>query len=311
MRNLNLDQLQTFATVIEHASFSAAARALNLTQPAVSMQVKDLEERLGVQLVERTGRRILATAAGRDLLQHVQTIQRESERAVQTMRRHRDGWLGQVRIGASTTALIYHMPPVLQHLRSKHPNVEIRVVTGTTTTIVDQLMRNALDLGVVTLPIAEANLDITPILTEPLVAIFAASANHLPKMVSPAAFVEMGPMLELPRAQVRGLIDQWLTAGGTAARPLMELDNIEAIKTIVAAGLGASIVPGVVVTGDHADHRLVVRPLDPPLERTLAIVERRGEAIDAARARVKAALLGLAARPQFRVTKRAVLSRSG
>jgi DNA-binding transcriptional LysR family regulator len=129
--------------------------------------------------------------------------------------------------------------------------------------------------------------------------------------ISPDDFAELGPMLELPRAQVRRLIDQWLAAGGKAVRPLMELDNIEAIKTIVAAGLGASIVPHVVVTGVHANDRLDVRPLDPPLTRTLAIVERRRQSADAARERVKEALLALA-RPEAEIPKkRAALSRSG
>jgi DNA-binding transcriptional LysR family regulator len=310
MRNLNLDQLQTFATVIEHGSFSAAARVLNLTQPAVSMQVKELEERLGVQLVERATRRILPTAAGRDLLEHIRRLQRESAHALHTMRRHKDGWLGQVRIGASTTALIYHMPPVLQHLKFHHPNIEVRVATGTTTTIVEMLSHNHIDLGLVTLPITDADVDVTSLLTESLVAIVPAGTPGLPAKISPDDFVELGPMLELPRAQVRRLIDQWLSASGKAARPLMELDNIEAIKTIVAAGLGASIVPNVVVSGVHANERLDIRPLDPPLTRTLAIVERRRQGADAARERVKEALLTLAQRPAEIPRKRVAVSRS-
>jgi DNA-binding transcriptional LysR family regulator len=275
MRNLNLDQLQTFATVVEQASFSGAARVLNLTQPAVSMQMKELEQRFGVLLVERTGRRVLATAAGRNLLQHVRAIERETEHALRT------------------TALIYHMPPVLQKLRLEQPNVELSVVTGTTMTIVEDLHRNAIDIGLVTLPVPAGDHSVTDVLTESLVAIVPESHEDLPARLTPEDFSALGPMLELPRAQVRRLIDAWMSAAGVAVRPAMELDNLEAIKTIVAAGLGASIVPAVAVSGLHGGARLRVCELDPPLSRTLALVERPDAPVDAARAQVRAALLAL------------------
>src|SRR5436189_221218 len=78
-------------------------------------------------------KRASATAPGRELIEHAQRIAHESGRLLAAMRRHRDGWLGQVRIGSSTTALIYHLPPVLARLRKEHPNIELVVTTGTTT----------------------------------------------------------------------------------------------------------------------------------------------------------------------------------
>lgn len=293
MRSLNIDQLSTFLAVVENASFSAAARALHLTQPAVSMQVKELEARLGVQLLARAGRNVAPTPAGRDLVVHARQLLREIDRTLATMTRHREGGLGRVRIGASTTALIYHLPPVLNRLRREHPEVELEIASGTTAQIADRLERNELDLGLVTLPVASDALEVTPLVTEPLVAIFSATAKKVPREVTPALLTASAPVLELPTAQVRRLIDRWLARAGEVSRPMIELDNLEAIKTVVAAGLGVSIVPIVAVTGARKDVRLTVRPLAPPLVRTLAVLSRRGEAIGGAEAAVRHELLRL------------------
>ena len=103
------------------------------------------------------------------------------------------------------------------------------------------------------------------------------------------------PVLEPPSAHIRRLIDAWLATSGTSVRPLMELDNLEAVKTVVASGLGASIVPERAVTGPLATARLDVRALEPPITRTLAVIQRRSGQQDAAERHVKDALLELAA----------------
>src|ERR1700761_429461 len=98
MRSVNLDQLRTFSEVIARGNFSAAARQLNLTQPAVSLHVRELEQRFGVRLVERVGRRAHPTAPGRDLADHARRIFHDCEAVESMMRRFRESWLGRVRI---------------------------------------------------------------------------------------------------------------------------------------------------------------------------------------------------------------------
>src|SRR5690349_6827157 len=117
MRSINLDQLQALETVIERSSFTAAARALNLSQSAISVQIKELEKRFGVRLVERLGKRAAPTTAGRELVEHHHRIVADVKLATQAMQRHRDGSIGRVRIGATTTALNYYLVPVLRNLR--------------------------------------------------------------------------------------------------------------------------------------------------------------------------------------------------
>jgi DNA-binding transcriptional LysR family regulator len=295
MRNLNLDQLMTLSKVIELAGFSAAARALNLTQPAVSMQVRELESRLGLQLIQRAGKKIMGTAAGIELVKHAYRLQRESDTALAAMRRYREGWLGRVRIGASTTALIYHLPTALQTLRRDHPQIEIVVKTGTTVALVESLFVHDIDLAVATLPAASPGLEITPLFTEQLVAIFPASLQRIPAVATPARMAQLPLILEAPPAQLRKMIDGWFQGAGMAPQPAMELDNLEAIKSSVAAGLAASIVPAAVVADGNARSAIVTRALEPALSRTIGMLTIRNMPSDPAVAHARAALFGLGA----------------
>jgi DNA-binding transcriptional LysR family regulator len=294
MRSLNPDHLRALTEVVAHGSFTRAAKRLNLAQPTVSLQIRELETRLGVRLVDRLGKRAFATAAGRELIEHATRLAQETERLLAAMRRHRDGWLGQVRIGSSTTALIYHLPPVLQDLRKRHPNIELVVTTGTTAGVVERILRNEIDLGVVSLPISERLLDVVPLKNEPLVAIFSAGASDLPARITPKFLLQYPLLLEFARAQVRALIMSWLAEGSADPRPAMELDNLEAVKRMVASGLGASIVPEAAIADALDRSSLAARPLKPPLTRTLALVQRRDKASDAALEHVRGALLSLA-----------------
>jgi DNA-binding transcriptional LysR family regulator len=125
MRGLNLDQLRAFVELIERGSFTAAARELNLTQPAVTHQVQELERRFKVTLVERFGKHVYLTQAGEKLIEHARCLLEEEARTQLMMRRFSDGWLGRVRVGTSMTILMYLLPPILRQLKTDHPQLEI------------------------------------------------------------------------------------------------------------------------------------------------------------------------------------------
>lgn len=286
MRGLNLDQLLTFATVVEHAGFTEAAARLGLTQPAVSMQIRNLEERFGVRLIERVGKRALPTAAGRDLLPFVHRLRDEAEAAVAHMMSHRAGDVGRVRIGTGATACIYRLPPLLAALRADHPGLEIIVVTGNTPDILDAVEAGTLDLALVTMPAARPGLSIEPVCAEEMVAVDAActvddgGAALSPAALSPAGAAAGSLILYERGGTMRAVIDAWFVAGGAQPRPAMELGNVEAIKNLVAAGLGRSILPAVTVAGAGDRERFAVRPLTPPLTRTLGLALRRDKVPD-------------------------------
>lgn len=273
MERINLDQLHGFATAIELGSFSAAAQRLNLTQPAVSLQVRQLEKRLGTPLVERAGRLLRPTAAGADLLVHVQRIDAAVSGALEAVSRHTHGATGRVRLGTGATACIFLLPPVLRSLRQRFAGLDITVRTGNTTDIVQAVEDNTLDLGLITLPAGGRMLHVTPLRDDAFVAI-APEGTGLPKRVSAKELARHPVLLYEPGGQTRRLTDAWFARAGVPLQPAMSLGSVEAIKELVAAGLGCAVLPGMSVRHGH-ESGLEVRPLSPPLRRTLAIVLRK------------------------------------
>ena len=153
MRSLNLDQLRALIEVVELGNFSAAARRLNLSQPAVSLQIRELENRYGLKLIERLGKSAHATAPGLALVEHARLIADECNAADLAMRRFRDGWLGRVRIGTTLTAMMYELPPILKRLHVEHPGIELLVSNMPTRDSVEAIINNTLDFALVTLPV--------------------------------------------------------------------------------------------------------------------------------------------------------------
>lgn len=288
MRGLSLDQLRTFVTVVEQGSFSGAARALNLTQPAVSLQLRQLEARLGVRLLERTGRRILPTMAGQELLEHAGRIEAAVTAAAEAMAEHATGALGRVRIGTGGTACIHLLPPILRALKRRLPSLEIVVSTGNTEGILRLLDDNALDLGLVTLPAPGRAFVVTPLMQEDFVAVAPADQDDLPPLVTPAALVGRPLVLFEPGGHTRRLVDDWFAAAGISLAPVMSLGSVEAIKELVGAGLGCAVLPGMAIP--PGSRGLVAHPLAPPLRRQLGLVLRRDKLLTRALRETIAAL---------------------
>ena len=297
MRSLNLDQLRALREVVALGSFSAAAEKLRLTQPAVSLQIRELEKRLGVRLVERMGKRAYATAAGEELVAHARRLAQDAEQALAAMRRHRDGWLGRVRLGTSVAVCTYLLPPVLVKLRRDHPDLEVAITIATTENVVSRILANELDIGVVTMPVKEnPAVEVEPLREDPMMAFFPGGERNLPKHATPQYLGGRDLILNQRLSQTYRITAGWFAAAGIELRPIMELGNTEAIKTLVAAGVGVGILPlerkqGILVYG-----KTQVRSLHPPLMRQLGIVRRRDKQLEAGLKIVYGALLTLAKR---------------
>jgi DNA-binding transcriptional LysR family regulator len=207
LRAINPDQLRAFADVIELGSFSAAAERLNLTQPAVSQQVKQLERRFALKLIERVARKVTPTPAGIELMAHARRLEAVMAGALDAMARHATGALGRVRIGTGATACIHLLPPVLRDLRGRLPSLEIAVSTGNTAHILKLLEDNALDVGLVTLPARGRALSITPVLDDEFVAIASPDAPPLPRRVTPAVLAARPLVLYESGAQTRRIVN--------------------------------------------------------------------------------------------------------
>ena len=300
MRSLNLDQLRALETVVALASFTGAARRLNLSQSAVSVQIRELEQRCGVRLIERLGKKAYATPAGREVIAHASRISAEADGIDTAMRRFRDGWIGRVHVGSALTALMYLLPPVLKTLCANHPGIELFVSNTTTAGMVEGVLRNELDLGLVTMPVADTRLQVTPLHVEPMVAILPASLLGIPQTVTPEFMAAQFLVLEFGAVSI--LINNWLSARKLAPQSSMVVSAIEAVKIVVSAGMGVSIVPAMSVAQPGKD--IVVRPLDPPLTRTLALIQHPNKGDDLAFRIVRDALMELRNIPERKARPR-------
>jgi len=311
MRSLNLDQLRALLEVIERGSFSAAARHLNLTQPAVSLQIRELERRSGVRLIERLGRQAHATVPGRQLVEAAQRIFRECDAADAAMRRFREGWVGRVRVGTTLTAMIYRLPPVLRRLRLEHPGVDLVVNNMPSPESVANIIQNKIDLALVNLPVEKRQLRIEPLHEEMMVAIFPAGTPDIPDSVTPACVAKQSLLLltEQMSSAAHPLVMRWLSGEMPLPREPMPLGTVEALKSAVASNLGMSIVPEAAIP--HRSSDISVRPLQPPLQRTLALIQHRNKPNELALEIVRNALLMLRAGGEIEPMSAPATHRSG
>ncbi|MGH8616469.1 MAG: LysR family transcriptional regulator [Burkholderiales bacterium] len=282
MRQLNLDHLQALREVVATGSFSAAARNLNLTQPAVSLQIRDLEARVGVRLVDRLGRRAHATPAGAELVAHAERLAREADMALATMTRYREGGRGRVRLATAVSVCTYLLPPILVRLREAHPDLEVAIAVDMAERAVERVVANDLDIGLVTLPVKpNPAVEVLPVREDPMVALIPLGAPPAPKFVTPEMLAERPLIFNARQSRMYALTLDWFAQAGVTPKPILELGNSEAIKSLVAAGLGVAILPMERADDPLTHGRVNLHPLRPRLTRQLGLVRRRDKPMEA------------------------------
>jgi DNA-binding transcriptional LysR family regulator len=273
-----LRQLRTFVAVVERGTITEAARALHLTQPAASQQLRELERILGTRLLERAEGRVMATAAGAALLAPARRALTAGEDVTAIAQAWRGGQAGRVRLGTGATACIYLLPPVLAAARRAMPGLDIVVATGNTPEILRQVQEGTLDLGLVTLPRAPGRgLNRTRLRHEAMMALVPDGLADGEAM-SPEALAALPLILYETGGDTRRVVDSWFGAAGLAPKPIMELGSVEAIKVLVGSGLGASVLPAMALGGGVAGARVLA--LRPAATRELSLVMRSGKVLD-------------------------------
>jgi DNA-binding transcriptional LysR family regulator len=272
-------QMRTFLAVVESGGVSSAARMLNLTQPAASQQLRELERCLRVRLLDRAGGRSIPTAAGAALLEPARRAQAAIEDAMTVTAAHRAGETGRVRLGTGATACIHLLPAVLAAAKQRMAGLEVTVATGNSADIIRQVELGELDVALVTLPVAASRaLSVTRLLSEPMVALIPDAMASTGETIGAAQLLALPLILHDQGVSTRTLIDDWFRRAGMTPVPAMRLDSVESIKVLVAGGLGASIVPRMSLPGPVAG--TATRRLRPGLVRHLALVLRREKVID-------------------------------
>ncbi|HUD53656.1 MAG TPA: selenium metabolism-associated LysR family transcriptional regulator [Terracidiphilus sp.] len=246
MASLENFRIVVFRAVAEQLSFRKAAEELYLTQPAVSLQIKALEEELGVQVFDRTGAQITLTPAGKVLLRYAKQVnslfvQVEHDIVVLT-----GDHAGQLALGASTTIAQYVLPRLLGEFCKEHPRVHPTLISGNTEQIVDAVEKQKIELGFIEGPARSRKVKSEPFLEDELVLI-ASTAHEWAECASVAVSdLCSAPLLMRERGSgTRRVIEMALERQGirhSSMRIVMELDSTEAIKSAVESGLGVGFV---------------------------------------------------------------------
>ncbi len=273
MREISLDRLRTLIAIADQGSFAAAAQSLHLAPPTVSLHVTELEARIGAPLLSRTRGRIRPSAIGELLIERARRLLAEMEATLDDVERQVQGLAGRVRLGASTGAFAHLLPQVLARLRELHPDIDVQIAVLTSRDTLAQLSAGSLDVGLVALPqAAVAGLAIEPWRRDPMLA-FLPEHWNAPAQVSPAWLATRPLILNDVSTRLARQTYEWFAADGHRPQPRIELNYNEAIKSLVAAGYGATVLPHE-AGAPVPDPRVAMRPLRPALWRELGIAHR-------------------------------------
>ncbi len=272
-------RLQVFHTVARLLSFTKAAEHLHMTQPAVTFQVRQLEEHFNTRLFDRTHNRISLTEAGErvyEFADRIFTLYGEMENSVRELTGEVSGVL---LIGASTTIAEYMLPALLGDFKSKYPDVNIRLQVANTDHIVSLVENNTIDLGVVEAPVSNKNLVVETCRMDQMVLI-VPKGHELAREKS----VAIGRLLDYPYicreegSGTREVMLEHLNASGVESCNLnivMELGSPEAVKGAVEAGMGISIISRATISKELALGTLVAVNIDPNIERPFSFVHQK------------------------------------
>jgi DNA-binding transcriptional LysR family regulator len=272
-------RLQVFHTVARLLSFTKAAETLHMTQPAVTFQVRQLEEHFNTRLFDRTHNRISLTEAGQQVYEYANRIFELYAEMENSVRELTGEVSGALIIGASTTIAEYMLPSLLGDFKAKYPDVNVHLKVSNTEGIVSMVENNIIDLGVVEAPVANKNLVVDICRVDQLVAI--VPPNHplaREKSVSIRRIVEYPYICREEGSGTREVIGDYLHLAGLHNNDLtvaMELGSPEAIKGAVEARMGVSIISRATIEKELKLNTLVAIALDPPLERPFSFVHQK------------------------------------
>ena len=242
---MEIRQLRAFVAIAESGTFTAGAIKVHVTQAAISMQIRQLETEIGARVFVRAPRHVILTEAGEHLLRRARTMLREHDAAVDEIAELAGAERGRIRIGsASAMVLTDELPAILKELRKQHPRAEITVTSGTSETLVDQILAGELDIAFVSLPVDARGIQTERLSADQLVAV-ASPRHKLAKQKTISAYTLAGERLILGErgGNTRRLIDQFFAQAGVTLHVAMELSRQAAIRRMVEEDMGVGIVP--------------------------------------------------------------------
>lgn len=240
---MEIRQLRAFVAISEAKTFTAGAKLVHVTQAAISMQIRQLEDEVGVPIFIRTPRRVILTEAGELLLDRARKILREHDTALMEVAEIAGAEYGRLRIGSSSSMFAsLQLPKILQKLKEKFPNSELTVISGTSQTLVEKISHGDIDVAFVSLPVEAANIQTELLFSDEIVAI--ANSRHSlskQKVISAATLAGEPLILGEQGGNIRRRIDEFFTQMGVRPNVTMELSRQTAINRMVENNMGVGI----------------------------------------------------------------------
>ncbi|HET8538547.1 MAG TPA: LysR family transcriptional regulator [Anaeromyxobacter sp.] len=277
---LELQQLQCFIAVLEEGGFKRATARLGITQPALSYQIKRLEEELGVQVFRRGPGGITPTDAGRILVEHAHHVIAAVREAHQAVRELSGGVTGEIRIGAIKCVGQYFLPHVLREIRTNHPGVRPKLVYMDSEELLDALLANKIEVAMVVDPPPDERLSYAPVFDEQISLVagrghkFYGRASVDISELKDVTFVALAPHIS-----AGALAKRYLDRQGISFVPALTADDIETVKHMVETGMGVAFLPDMAtaedVTPEGKPARLSRSRVEPTLSLPLSLATWR------------------------------------
>ncbi|PZQ85242.1 MAG: LysR family transcriptional regulator [Ancylobacter novellus] len=274
MRNATLKQFRALAAIVETGTVTAAAKKLNVTPPAVTMQVQQLEEHLGLPLLDRAGDRFQPSAAGREVLAAIARV----EQAIADCGAALDGMKGlksgHVSVGLVSTAK-YFVPNALGAFARLHPGIDIALEVGNREEMIAALRGDTIDLAIMGRPPLDIEVDKSPLGAHPHLIIAPAGHPLLGRRIKASALANSSFLSREPGSGTRGLMERFFQEAGIEPRIAMEIGSNETIKQAVMAGMGLAFISAHTIAAEVADGRLAMLDVEGlPEVRQWFVVKR-------------------------------------
>jgi DNA-binding transcriptional LysR family regulator len=239
---MELDQVTAFLEVARQKSFSRAAEKLYRTQPAISAQIRALEEEFGQKLFDRLGRRIFLTPSGEVLFEYGERLLALHRETMQRVREAHGAVTGTLIVGANEATCLYVLPQVFAEFKRKYPQVGISVYRSFSNKILQKMAESEVDVGIVTLPVLQNNLKVIPIFEDELHVVVPASHPFAKRNSVKVDDLVKEPLIFPKGGHTRELLERIFRKYRSQLQISMELASVETIKKFVGAGLGVSLL---------------------------------------------------------------------
>lgn len=286
MRELNLDQLRTLVAVADLGTFAAAAQALHLAPPTVSLHISELEAKLDARLLIRGSRQVIPTTSGAILVERGRQLLHDADDAMNAVRGQSSGFKGRVRLGATTGVVVELLPDVLEMLQERHPGIEVDLSILGSHEALARLNAGEIDIGLVIEPQTPLRgLEISPWRSQPVMA-YVPQRWAAPAEITPAWLAERSLILNTPNTYLYQLTMGWFAAAGLSPRARIQLNYDAAARSLVSAGYGAALLPAHKPMDSPLNERVQILGLNPLLTRRLGIAHRSDGVLDRATLRL-------------------------